>query len=71
LQVREHGFVLLTLYPNDCTRQVKNLEEYSFRPADVVTDIARIYVNFAEEAAFLSAVSRDGRSYSPGADAVI
>jgi hypothetical protein len=46
--------------------QVKNLEEYSFRPGNVVSDISSIYINFAEFNSFLSAVSKDGRSYSPG-----
>jgi len=45
--------------------KVKNLDEFSFKPGEIVTDICRIYVNFKNCDEFLASVSRDGRSYSP------
>ncbi len=45
--------------------KVKNLEEYEFRPGEIVTNICKVYVNFTDCDAFVDAVSRDGRSYSP------
>lgn len=44
--------------------KVKNLEEFSFRPGEIVTDICKIYVNLKNCDTFLASVSRDGRSYS-------
>ena len=35
------------------------------RPGQVVTTICKVYVNFTSCGAFVDAVSRDGRSYSP------
>ena len=35
------------------------------RPGHVVTTICKVYVNFTSCQAFVDAVSRDGRSYSP------
>ena len=32
--------------PSRKSFKVKNLEEFSFRPGDIVTDICKIYVNF-------------------------
>ena len=51
--------------PSRKSFKVKNLEEFSFRPGDIVTDICKIYVNFQSCDTFLASVSRDGRSYSP------
>ena len=51
--------------PSRKSFKVKNLEEFSFRPGDIVTDICKIYVNFQNCDTFLASVSRDGRSYSP------
>jgi ubiquitin conjugation factor E4 A len=51
--------------PNRKSFKVKNLEEFSFRPGEIVTDICKIYVNLQNCDSFLASVSRDGRSYSP------
>ena len=51
--------------PNRKSFKVKNLNEFSFKPGEIVTDICKIYVNLKDCDTFLSSVSRDGRSYSP------
>lgn len=51
--------------PNRKSFKVKNLDEFSFKPGEIVTDICRIYVNLKDCDGFLASVSRDGRSYSP------
>ena len=51
--------------PNRRNFKVKNLEDFSFRPAEIVTDICKIYLNLRNCDTFLAAVSRDGRSYTP------
>ena len=51
--------------PNRKSFKVKNLNDFAFKPGDIVTDICRIYVNLENCDTFLSSVSRDGRSYSP------
>ena len=51
--------------PNRKSFKVKNLNDFAFKPGEVVTDICRIYVNLKDCDTFLSSVSRDGRSYSP------
>ncbi|XP_034241422.1 ubiquitin conjugation factor E4 A [Thrips palmi] len=45
--------------------KVKDRQEYEFKPADLVMDICRIYVNLGKCDEFCLAVSQDGRSYSP------
>ncbi|KAG8315573.1 Ubiquitin conjugation factor E4 A [Homalodisca vitripennis] len=46
--------------------QVKDqLKEYSFDPASIVLNICKIYIHLSDSEEFCSAVSRDGRSYSP------
>ena len=45
--------------------KVKNLEQFSFRPAEIVKHICKIYTHYAECPSFIRAVSSDGRSYSP------
>lgn len=45
--------------------KVKNLEKYSFKPAEVVAKICQIYKNLSHCPTFLEGVSNDGRSYSP------
>jgi hypothetical protein len=37
----------------------------SRRPGEIVTNICKVYINFNSCSAFIEAVSRDGRSYSP------
>jgi ubiquitin conjugation factor E4 A len=45
--------------------KVKNLEEFQFRPRELVANICRIYINLGDaDDNFCRAVSRDGRSYS-------
>ena len=44
--------------------KVKNLDEFSFKPAEVVKQICNIYCHFQNSKSFLKAVSTDGRSYS-------
>ena len=51
--------------PNRKSFKVKNLEEFSFRPGEIVTDICKIYLNLQSCDDFLASVSRDGRSYTP------
>ncbi|TRY61772.1 hypothetical protein TCAL_12264 [Tigriopus californicus] len=45
--------------------KVDKVEEYDFRPADIVTTICKTYINLKDCEVFLAAVSADGRSYSP------
>ena len=40
---------------------MKDAEKYSFQPADLVTGICRIYLNFKDEHEFCVAVCKDGR----------
>ncbi len=51
--------------PNRKSFKVKNIEDFAFRPGEIVADITKIYINFKKCSTFLSAVSRDGRSYTP------
>ena len=44
--------------------KVQNLEEFAFRPAEVVKHICKIYTHYSECHSFLQAISSDGRSYS-------
>uniref|UniRef100_A0A0K2VHY9 Ubiquitin conjugation factor E4 A n=1 Tax=Lepeophtheirus salmonis TaxID=72036 RepID=A0A0K2VHY9_LEPSM len=44
--------------------KVKNLDDYDFEPGEIVTNIAKIYVNYIDCKTFLYAVAKDGRSYS-------
>lgn len=55
-----YKFVLLSLI----SYQVRDQEEYKFKPADLVMDICRIYINLGKSEAFCLAVSQDGRSYN-------
>ena len=41
--------------------KVKNAEKYSFKPAQLVSGICRIYLNFKEREGFCVAVCKDGR----------
>jgi ubiquitin conjugation factor E4 A len=60
------NYFLKTLVgPNRKSFKVKNLNEFSFKPGEIVTDICKIYVNLKDCDTFLASVSRDGRSYSP------
>lgn len=45
--------------------QVRYMEKYEFRPAEIVTDICTIYTHLSANPSFCFAVSSDGRCYSP------
>lgn len=44
---------------------MRDQTDYDFKPAALVMDISRIYVNLGKCDEFCLAVSQDGRSYSP------
>ena len=43
---------------------MKDFDEFSFKPQELVSNISQIYLNLGEDEAFRKAVSGDGRSYS-------
>ncbi|XP_068207310.1 ubiquitin conjugation factor E4 A [Palaemon carinicauda] len=45
--------------------KVRDMEKYEFRPAEIVSDICTIYTHLYSDEVFCSAVSADGRSYTP------
>ncbi|XP_014284725.1 ubiquitin conjugation factor E4 A [Halyomorpha halys] len=51
--------------PNKKNLKVKDHEEYMFNPGAIVKDICGIYIHLGSSTEFCSAVSKDGRSYSP------
>lgn len=44
--------------------KVSNPDKYYFKPKDLLTAIAQIYLNLSVESDFIRAVANDGRSYS-------
>jgi len=44
--------------------KVSNLEKYSFKPGEVVTQISQIYLHLESSPTFLQSICGDGRSYS-------
>lgn len=65
---------LFQVGPKKKNFRVKDLGVYEFKPQDLVVDICQIYLNLGTSGkdevtgrvkAFCSAISRDGRSYSP------
>jgi len=44
--------------------KVSNLEKYSFKPGEIVSQITQIYLNLENSETFIKAISGDGRSYS-------
>jgi len=44
--------------------KVSNLEKYSFKPGEVVTQITQIYLHLESSPTFLQSICGDGRSYS-------
>merc|ERR1712173_414473 len=44
--------------------KVSNLEKYSFKPGEVVTQISQIYLHLESSNTFLQSICGDGRSYS-------
>jgi ubiquitin conjugation factor E4 A len=60
------NYFLKTLVgPERKSLKVQNLEEFAFKPAEIVKFICKIYTHYAKCHSFLQAVSSDGRSYSP------
>ena len=58
-------FLVNLVGPKRKSFKVKNLEEFSFKPGEIVTDISKIYLNLKDCDSFLASISRDGRSYTP------
>jgi len=63
-------FLLHLVGPKKGNFKVKHMNEYEFKPADIVHDICKIYLNLASQEnkrfkSFCLAVGRDDRSYSP------
>ncbi|XP_075220925.1 ubiquitination factor E4A [Lycorma delicatula] len=58
-------FLFHLVGPKKKNFKVKDQKEYKFDPASIVLNICKIYVHLCESDEFCSAVSRDGRSYSP------
>lgn len=63
-------FLLHLVGPEKKKLKVKDLNEYEFKPQELVQNICKIYAHLgsadtATAYAFCAAVSRDGRSYSP------
>ncbi|XP_012254969.2 ubiquitin conjugation factor E4 A [Athalia rosae] len=60
------NYLLLQLVgPNKKNLKVKDQKEYDFKPANLVFNICKIYINLSKNEAFTLAVSQDGRSYRP------
>ena len=64
-------FLKFLVGPEKGTFKVKDLEEFDFKPADIVHDICVIYMNLSSEEnpkarIFCEAVATDSRSYSNG-----
>lgn len=57
-------FLVRLVGPNKKNFKVKDQQDYDFKPADLVLDICKIYINLGKSDEFCLAVSRDGRSYS-------
>lgn len=51
--------------PKQLNLKVGNPKEYDFRPKELLSNIATVYLNLAEQQTFLQAIARDGRSYKP------
>lgn len=59
-------FLLHLVGPKQKNFNVKDKNEYEFKPQQIVSDICHIYINLGEDEGFCLAVSSDGRSYSSG-----
>ena len=51
--------------PKSSNLKVDNLEEYHFRPRQLLSEIIEVYLNLRNKENFVLAVARDGRSYKP------
>ena len=63
-------FLLHLVGPQKRNFKVKDLNQYEFKPGDIVHDICRIYINLCSQEnqkfkKFCLAIGRDDRSYSP------
>ncbi|XP_046576120.1 LOW QUALITY PROTEIN: ubiquitin conjugation factor E4 A-like [Haliotis rubra] len=58
-------FLLHLVGPKQRNFNVKDKNEYEFKPQQIVQDITKIYLNLGESDMFCRAVSGDERSYSP------
>ncbi|XP_071105758.1 ubiquitin conjugation factor E4 A-like [Haliotis cracherodii] len=58
-------FLLHLVGPKQRNFNVKDKNEYEFKPQQIVQDITKIYLNLGESEMFCQAVSADQRSYSP------
>ena len=58
-------FLLHLVGPKKRDFKVKDFGDYEFEPAELVGCICKIYCHLSRVELFCSAVSRDGRSYSP------
>lgn len=59
-------FLLHLVGPKQKNFNVKDKNEYEFKPQQIVSDICQIYINLGEDEGFCLAISSDGRSYSSG-----
>ncbi|KAL3875775.1 hypothetical protein ACJMK2_033692 [Sinanodonta woodiana] len=57
-------FLVNLVGPKQRTFNVKDKNEYEFKPQQIVGDICQIYLNLGQSEEFCCAVSGDGRSYS-------
>ncbi|XP_033641514.1 ubiquitin conjugation factor E4 A-like [Asterias rubens] len=60
-----NDFLLKLVGPKMGALKVKDFDEFDFKPGSLVQHICQIYINLGDIDDFCSAVSRDGRSYSP------
>ena len=51
--------------PKSNNLKVENLQEYNFKPRELLHEIIDVYLNLGEKENFVLAVARDGRSYKP------
>jgi ubiquitin conjugation factor E4 B len=51
--------------PKSRSLKVDNLQEYNFRPGELLSEIVDVYLNLMNKENFILAVARDGRSYKP------
>ncbi|KAH3871035.1 ubiquitin conjugation factor E4 A-like [Dreissena polymorpha] len=57
-------FLLHLVGPKQRDLKVKDVNDFEFKPRQLVSDITKIYMNLSDNDAFCRAVSGDGRSYS-------
>uniref|UniRef100_A0A8D8YEP2 Ubiquitin conjugation factor E4 A n=3 Tax=Cacopsylla melanoneura TaxID=428564 RepID=A0A8D8YEP2_9HEMI len=58
-------FLFHLVGPKKKNFKVKDMQEFKFSPATIVLNICKMYVHLGSSDEFCSAVSMDGRSYSP------